>query len=37
VAAVERAGVGGTLPLSVNRAGRMLQITVVAAQLGVAP
>jgi S1-C subfamily serine protease len=37
VAAVERAGVGGSLLLSVNRAGRVLQITVVPAQLGVAP
>jgi len=37
VAAVERAGVGGSLPLSVNRAGRVLQITVVPAQLGVTP
>ncbi len=37
VAAVERAGVGGSLPFSINRAGRVLQITVVAAQLGVAP
>lgn len=37
VAAVERAGVGGSLPLSVNRAGRMLQITVVPVQMGVAP
>ena len=33
VAAVERAGVGGSLPLSVSRAGRLLQITVVPAQL----
>lgn len=37
VAAVERAGVGGSLPLSVNRAGRVVQITVVPAQLGVTP
>lgn len=37
VAAVERAGVGGSLPLTVNRVGRLLQITVVPAQLGVAP
>jgi len=37
VTAVERAGVGGSLPLSVNRAGRVLQITVVPAQLGVTP
>ena len=33
VAAVERAGVGGSLPLTVNRAGRLLQLTVVPAQL----
>ncbi|MCP9882870.1 trypsin-like peptidase domain-containing protein [Cyanobium sp. Alchichica 3B3-8F6] len=37
VAAVERAGVGGSLPLSINRAGRVIQITVVPAQLGVTP
>jgi S1-C subfamily serine protease len=37
VAAVERAGVGGSLPLSVNRAGRVVQITVVPAQLGGTP
>ena len=37
VAAVERAGVGGSLSLGVNRAGRSLQITVVPAQMGVAP
>jgi len=34
VAAVERAGVGGSLPLSVNRAGRQFEITVVPAQIG---
>jgi len=37
VAAVERAGVGGSLLLSVKRAGRVLQITVVPARLGVTP
>ncbi|MCP9891546.1 trypsin-like peptidase domain-containing protein [Cyanobium sp. Aljojuca 7D2] len=37
VAAVERAGVGGSLPLSVNRTGRVVQITVVPAQLGGTP
>lgn len=37
VAAVERAGVGGSLPLRVNRAGRVVEITVVPAQLGVMP
>lgn len=37
VSAVERAGVGGNLPLSINRAGRILQVTVVPAQLGVTP
>jgi len=33
VAAVERAGVGGSLPLTVNRAGRLLSVTVVPAPL----
>ncbi len=33
VSAVERAGVGGSLPLTINRAGRVLQVTVVPAQL----
>ncbi|MFM7676759.1 MAG: trypsin-like peptidase domain-containing protein [Synechococcus sp.] len=33
VAAVERAGVGGSLPLTVNRVGRLLQVTVVPAPL----
>ena len=34
VAAVEKAGVGGSLTLSVSRAGRQFEITVVPAQLG---
>jgi S1-C subfamily serine protease len=34
VAAVERAGVGGSLTLSVSRAGRQFETTVVPAQLG---
>ena len=34
VSAVERAGVGGSLALSVNRAGQLLQVTVVPAQMG---
>ncbi len=33
VAAVERAGVGGNLAITVNRAGKVLQLTVVPAQL----
>ncbi|WP_347238884.1 trypsin-like peptidase domain-containing protein [Cyanobium sp. FACHB-13342] len=33
VAAVERTGVGGSLPLTLNRAGQLLQVTVVPAQL----
>jgi S1-C subfamily serine protease len=34
VAAVEKAGVGGSLTLSVSRAGRQFEITVIPAQLG---
>ena len=33
VTAVERAGVGGSLPLRVSRAGSLMQLTVVPAQL----
>ena len=37
VTAVERAGVGGSLALRVNRAGNLMQLTVVPAQLAPAP
>ncbi|MDP4682402.1 MAG: PDZ domain-containing protein, partial [Cyanobium sp. MAG_216] len=37
VTAVERAGVGGSLALRVSRAGNLMQLTVVPAQLAPAP